>query len=312
MLLRVHQLRVTYDRAGLAGEGEVLRAVDDVSFQLAAGETLGIIGESGSGKSSIVRALMRLVAAAGGSVQFNGQSWLELTNRELRRARAQMQLVVQHPHAALDPQQRVGEIVAEPLRVFSPQLSVSAQQSRVLALLQRVGLGLPQLDLYPHELSGGQAQRVGIARALISGPALLVCDEPLSALDVSIKAQITNLLRNLLRDPGRSMLLVSHELPAIRYLCQRVLVLYQGQVMEQASTADFFAGPRHPYSRELLNAHAGCGTSSLNIGNRPVAGCPYTLQCRWATSRCAIERPALRAVGDSLVACHVPEAYQFL
>jgi oligopeptide/dipeptide ABC transporter ATP-binding protein len=306
MLLHVDQLRVSYQHADLAGRPDLLHAVDGVSFELAAGATLGIIGESGSGKSSIVRALLRLVPAAGGSVRFNGQSWLELTGRELSRARAQMQLVMQHPHAALDPQQRIGEIVAEPLRVFSPQLSAGEQQERVLALLLRVGLGLPQLELYPHELSGGQAQRVGIARALISEPALLVCDEPLSALDVSIKAQITNLLRGLQRDGRRSMLLVSHELPAIRYLCQRVLVLYQGQVMEQASAATFFAAPRHPYSHELLRSPGAGGAPSA--GEPAAGGCPYRRRCQWAVKRCELERPQLRTIGDSHVACHRAEA----
>ena len=306
MLLRVDQLRVSYRHTGQFGGAEMLHAVDGVSFELAAGATLGIIGESGSGKSSIVRALLRLVPTAGGSVRFNDQSWLEITSRELRRARAQMQLVMQHPHAALDPQQRVGEIVAEPLRVFSPQLSAREQQARVLAQLQHVGLGAPQLELYPHELSGGQAQRVGIARALVSEPALLVCDEPLSALDVSIKAQITNLLRGLQSDGRRSMLLVSHELPAIRYLCQRVLVLFQGQVMEQASAATFFASPRHPYSRELLRPPDTGGAP--NAGARPVGGCPYRLRCQWAVQRCALERPQLRTIGDSQLACHRAEA----
>jgi oligopeptide/dipeptide ABC transporter ATP-binding protein len=322
MLLRVTQLVVSYGRSEpreplplpLAQPQSALpsrRAVDGVSFELAAGETLGIVGESGSGKSSIVRALLRLIPAASGSIEFNGQNWLTLRGGALRSARAQMQLVMQHPHASLDPQMRVVECVAEPLLIWVARLPAThapightpptAIRERVLQVLRTVGLGEQQLDQYPHELSGGQAQRVSIARALISAPALLVCDEPLSALDVSIKAQITNLLRELQRDAGRSMLLVSHELPAVRYLCQRVLVLFSGQVVEEAPTGQLFAHPRHPYTRSLLRPGPPAVES---VAAPPAGGCAYRARCPLVIARCAAERPALQPVAGSLVACH--------
>ncbi len=292
MLLRVKNLSVHYGRS--------TATVDDVSFDIAHGSTLGIVGESGSGKSTIVRALLRLIPASGGSIAFNQQDWLGLRSAALRGARAQMQLVMQHPHASLDPQMRVADIVAEPLRTFAREQNPAMHDAQVLEMLRQVGLGEQQLDQYPHELSGGQAQRVSIARALISAPALLVCDEPLSALDVSIKAQIANLLRELQRDARRSMLLVSHELPAIRYLCQQVLVLFRGQVMELAPAAELFAHPLHPYTQALLQAVPGVA----NTRQPPHGGCVYGARCPWAIARCNAERPPLRTVGTSLVACH--------
>jgi oligopeptide transport system ATP-binding protein len=305
MLLQVKNLGVYYGRSTAANGAAVAPTVDDVSFELESGTTLGIVGESGSGKSTIVRALLRLIPASSGNIEFNQQDWLGLRGAALRGARAQMQLVMQHPHASLDPQLRVADIVAEPLRTFAPELNPAIQTTQVLAMLRQVGLGEQQLDQYPHELSGGQAQRVSIARALISAPALLVCDEPLSALDVSIKAQVANLLRELQRDARRSMLLVSHELPAIRYLCQRVLVLFRGQVMELAPAAELFARPRHPYTRALLAAAPSTSRSSRPAPGQPLsAGCVYSARCPWAIARCAVERPALRSLGATQVACH--------
>jgi oligopeptide/dipeptide ABC transporter ATP-binding protein len=305
MLLHVNNLSVRYDRSTAAHGALVAPTVDDVSFELESGTALGIVGESGSGKSTIVRALLRLIPASSGRIEFNQQDWLGLRGAALRGARAQMQLVMQHPHASLDPQMRVADIVAEPLRTFALELSPANQDAKVLEMLRQVGLGEQQLDQYPHELSGGQAQRVSIARALISAPALLVCDEPLSALDVSIKAQIANLLRELQRDARRSMLLVSHELPAIRYLCQQVLVLFRGQIMELAPTTELFAQPRHPYAQALLVAAPSTAVSAQPAhAQPPSAGCVYRARCRWAIARCAAERPALQPLGNTLVACH--------
>ena len=300
MLLRVKNLSVHYGRSSAASNAHSTPTVDNASFELDSGSTLGIVGESGSGKSTIVRALLRLIPAGSGSIEFNQQDWLGLRGAALRGARAQMQLVMQHPHASLDPQMCVADIVAEPLRTFALELSPANQAAQVLQMLRQVGLGEQQLDQYPHELSGGQAQRVSIARALISAPALLVCDEPLSALDVSIKAQIANLLRELQRDARRAMLLVSHELPAIRYLCQQVLVLFRGQVMELAAATELFARPSHPYTKALLQAAPGVAITR----HSPPGGCAYSARCPWAIARCASERPALRALGSSLVACH--------
>ena len=296
-------LSVHYGRSAATRGAHPAATVDNVSFELDSGTTLGIVGESGSGKSTIVRALLRLIPASSGSMEFNQQDWLGLRGAALRGARAQMQLVSQHPQASLDPRMRVTDIVAEPLRTFSPECSPAAQAARVLEMLRQVGLGEQQLDQYPHELSGGQAQRVSIARALISAPALLVCDEPLSALDVSIKAQIANLLRELQRDAARSMLLVSHELPAIRYLCQQVLVLFRGQVMELAPAVELFGKPLHPYTLALLKAAPGIAPPAQLAQPAP-GGCVYSARCPRSIARCNTERPALRALGSSLVACH--------
>jgi oligopeptide/dipeptide ABC transporter ATP-binding protein len=305
MLLRVKNLSVHYGRITAAAGAHLPATVNDVSFELDRGTSLGIVGESGSGKSTIVRALLRLIPTSRGSIEFNQQDWLGLRGAALRTARAQMQLVMQNPHASLDPQMRVVDIVAEPLRTFAWDRSPTAHDAQVLEMLRQVGLGEQQLDQYPHELSGGQAQRVSIARALISAPALLVCDEPLSALDVSIKAQIANLLRELQRDARRSMLLVSHELPAIRYLCQQVLVLFRGQVMELAPATELFAQPRHPYTSALLQAAPSSAAASQPApGQPPSAGCVYNARCPWAIVRCAAERPPLLPLGNTLVACH--------
>jgi oligopeptide transport system ATP-binding protein len=211
---------------------------------------------------------------------------------------------------------RVSEIIAEPLREFSPGLDAAGRSARVLAVLESVGLSAALADALPHELSGGQAQRVSIARALISAPQLLICDEPLSALDVSVKAQIANLLRHLQQQTGLSMLLVSHDLAAVRYLCDHVLVLYLGRVMEVAARETLFTTPRHPYTRALLRAVPAAGPDptraqllqgELPSPLAPPSGCVFRTRCPYAVQRCALERPVLRALGDGSVACHRAE-----
>src|SRR6202034_2368871 len=223
-----------------------------VSFELARGQTLGLVGESGSGKSSIARALLRLVPAQSGAGVFRGTDLLQLTGRRLQRMRRHLQLIFQDPLASLDPHMPIGEIVAEPLRAFEPGLSAAQRRQRALDSLQAVGLQAEYVDRYPHEFSGGQAQRIAVARALIARPDLIVCDEPLSALDVSIKSQISNLLRDLQRQRQLSLLFISHDLAAVRFGCDRVLVLYLGRVMEIAACDALFGAARHPYTRALM------------------------------------------------------------
>jgi oligopeptide transport system ATP-binding protein len=278
-----------------------------------------VIGESGSGKSSIARALLRLVHAQSGSVQFRGVDLLGAQGTALHELRRHLQLIFQDPLASLDPRMAVGDIVGEPLRSFEPQLSKPARDERVLHALHAVGLDAGHLHRYPHEFSGGQAQRIGIARALIAAPELIVCDEPLSALDVSIKAQICNLLSDLQRQRQLSLLFISHDLPAVRFICDRVLVLYLGRVLEIADSQALFAEARHPYTRALIDSvpipdpkrarerRVAPLQGEIPSALAPPSGCVFRTRCPLAIERCARDAPLLRQVGCSLVACHRAE-----
>ena len=317
-LLAVRELRVIY-RVVRQGRQVELPAVNGVSFELERGQTLGLVGESGSGKSSIARALLRLTPAQSGSVQFRGTDLLGLEGRPLRAVRRHLQLIFQDPLASLDPRMPIGQSVAEPLRAFEPQLSAAQRLQRALESLLAVGLEAEHLYRYPHEFSGGQAQRIGIARALIAQPDLIVCDEPLSALDVSIKSQIGNLLRDLQRRMQVSLLFISHDLAAVRFSCDRVLVLYLGRVMEIADGDTLFERPRHPYTRALLqsapipNPVAARARTHLALqGEIPSpfcapSGCAFRTRCPLVVERCRLEVPLLRVVGASQVACHRAE-----
>jgi len=298
-----------------------LQALDDVSFSVLRGETLGVVGESGSGKSTLARALLRLVPASAGRAQFRGVDLLALKGAELRSMREHLQIIFQDPLASLDPRMNVGEIIGEPLREFRPELTRAAHRERVLRSLDRVGLLPEHLSRYPHEFSGGQAQRIGIARALMLQPELLVCDEPISALDASIKSQIANLLKDLQHEFNLSVLFIAHDLAAVRFSCDRILVLYLGRVMEIASRDSLFASPRHPYTRALLQAvpiadplraRARARTATPLSGEipsplSPPSGCVFRTRCPLAIARCAAERPRLRRLGGSDVACHRAE-----
>jgi oligopeptide transport system ATP-binding protein len=317
-LLAVRALSVTY-RVAYRGGHALLRAVNAVSFELARGETLGLVGESGSGKSTIARALLRLVPAESGAAMFHGSDLLELSGARLQAMRRHLQLIFQDPLASLDPRMNIGDILDEPLRIFEPALSGEQRLQRVLAMTRAVGLGAEHLHRYPHEFSGGQAQRIGIARALIIEPELVVCDEPLSALDVSIKSQISNLLKDLQRQLQLSLLFISHDLAAVRFSCDRVLVLYLGRVMELAGCDALFRACRHPYTRALMRAApipdpvaARARRSAPLEGEMPSplaapSGCVFRTRCPMAIERCAREVPLLRQVGDSQVACHRAE-----
>jgi ABC-type oligopeptide transport system ATPase subunit len=239
---------------GLRVEFEGRAAVDDVGFEIAPGEVLGLVGESGSGKSTLARALLRLVPAARGKVSFRGTDLLRCTGAALRRRRRDLQIVFQDPLASLDPRMTVGETLAEPLEIFEPGLRKRERRTRVAEMLERVGLPPSVAGRYPHEFSGGQCQRIGIARAMMPGPQLLVCDEPVSSLDVSIQGQIVNLLSDLQRDLGTAMLFISHNLAVVRHLSDRVMVMYAGRIVEIAMREELFAAPVHPYTRALLAA----------------------------------------------------------
>jgi oligopeptide transport system ATP-binding protein len=317
-LLSVRGLQIGY-RIVHHGRTVTLPAVNGVNFDLQPAEALGVVGESGSGKSSIARALLRLVDAQSGSVQFRGVDLLRARGSALHDLRRHLQLIFQDPLASLDPRMTVGDIVGEPLRSFEPQLSPTARHERVLQVLRTVGLDAGHLHRYPHEFSGGQAQRIGIARALIAAPELIVCDEPLSALDVSIKAQISNLLKDLQRQRNLSLLFISHDLPSVRFICDRVLVLYLGRVLEIAGSEALFCEARHPYTRALINSvpipdpqRARARRRTPLEGEIPSplsapSGCVFRTRCPLAIERCAREVPGLRQVGQSLVACHRAE-----
>jgi oligopeptide transport system ATP-binding protein len=288
--------------------------VTNVSFTLPRGATLGIVGESGSGKSTIARALLRLIPASSGSARFRDSDLLRLKDAPLRAMREHLQIIFQDPLASLDPRMRVAQIIEEPLLEFRPALDAGARRQLVLAMMDRVGLLHSHAMRFPHEFSGGQAQRIGIARALILEPEVLVCDEPISALDVSIKSQIANLLKDLQQQLNLSVLFIAHDLAAVRFSCERVLVLYLGRVMEIAPRESLFATPRHPYTRALLQsvpipdparvrAEAPIG-GEIPSPLTPPSGCVFRTRCPLAQVRCAEQIPELRRIGEGEVACH--------
>jgi oligopeptide transport system ATP-binding protein len=296
-LLQVRDLRVEFGgRAALSG----------LSFDLFAGETLGLVGESGSGKTTLARAILRLLRSAGGSVEFEGVNLLTCDPDTLRMRRRDLQIVFQDPLASLNPRLTVGESIAEPLRVFEPGLQPDARRRRVGAMLERVGLSADMASRFPHEFSGGQCQRIGIARAMTLGPKLLVCDEPVSSLDVSIQGQIINLLLDLQRDTGLAMLFISHNLAVVRHLSHRVMVIYRGRTMEVAAADALFAAPVHPYTRALLAVNPAVPTAARGPAFHPeTSGCAYRHRCPYAIRVCEISEPPLAEAGAGRqVACH--------
>ena len=257
-LLSVRDLSVTFAVRPKGtrpwSRARALRAVDGVSFDLAAGETLGIVGESGSGKSTLARALIGTVRASGGQALWQGEDLLAMDPGARQPYRRDIQMVFQDPLAALDPRMTAGEIIAEPLVTHEPRLSRTQTRTRVASMLERVGLRPEHAKRYPHEFSGGQCQRISIARALVVQPRLVVCDEPVSALDVSVQAQIINLLADLKGEFGLSLVFIAHDLSVVKHISDRIMVFYLGRVMEYANARDLVRSPRHPYTRALISA----------------------------------------------------------
>jgi oligopeptide/dipeptide ABC transporter ATP-binding protein len=295
-----------------------LTAVDDVSFTLEPGEMLGLVGESGCGKSTLGRAILRLVPLAAGEVHWQGRRVDTLSRKEFRGLRRGLQLVFQDPHACLDPRMTIVESVSEPLRSFEPGLSSSQRTERAAALLNEVGLAPELSNRYPHQASGGQLQRAVIARALILNPQLVVCDEPVSALDVSVQGQIVNLLARIRRERRLASLFISHNLAVVAGLCERVMVMYLGRIVEIAPRALLVPAPLHPYTRMLLDAvpriaptarRHSVTVTPADVRNDdtsvPVSACAFAARCPHVVARCRSERPLLQPVRDGhLVACH--------
>nr|WP_245540538.1 oligopeptide/dipeptide ABC transporter ATP-binding protein [Solimonas variicoloris] len=314
-LLAVRQLRVHYHgRRWLPWQApSLLRAVDDLNFNLRRGETLGVVGESGSGKSTLARALAGLEPITAGSVRFEGRELKGLDKRGWKGLRRDVQMVFQDPLASLNPKFKVGRCVGEPLKALHPELPADERRRRVLEMLERVGLSAADAERYPREFSGGQCQRIAIARALIVRPKLLICDEVVSALDVSVQAQIINLLRELQRQYQLAILFISHDLAVVRHISDRVLVMYFGKLMEQAERDALFATPRHPYTRALLAAipgHDAFAAFRARDGELPspyaqAVGCLFVSRCPMADERCTRQPPHYRRYPDGAVAlCH--------
>ena len=285
-----------------------LKAVDGVSFDLHAGETLGIVGESGCGKSTLARALLNLVPITEGSVVWHGDEMRGASAQAWQTKRKAVQMIFQDPLASLDPRMTVAQIIGEPLRTHCPELSGAQHNERVLAMMLRVGLTAQQINRYPHEFSGGQCQRIGIARALILKPQVVICDEPVSALDVSIQAQIINLLKELQAEMGLALVFIAHDLAVVKHISQRVMVMYLGRAMELASKQALYDTPRHPYTQALLAAIPvpdprieRAKTLQLLQGDlpspiNPPSGCVFRTRCPKALAQCAQDIPALRQV----------------
>ncbi len=300
----------------VAGRSRTLKAVQDVSLDLRRGETLGLIGESGCGKSTLGRVIGQLLPATAGSIRFDGRDLAAAGAAERRDSRRQIQIIFQDPYGSLNPRMTVRDIVAEPLRNFG--IARGAQADRMVRdVLDVCGLGPSAMARYPREFSGGQRQRIGIARALVLRPRLIVADEPVSALDVSIQAQIVNLLRDLQREFGMAYLFIGHDMAVVRHISHRVAVMYLGRMVEVADARAIYDDPQHPYTRVLLSS-VPIPDPDLESRRRPIAlagevpsplappaGCAFHTRCPWAQARCGTEVPALRDVGNGRrVACH--------
>jgi len=285
-----------------------VRAVDDVSFAIQRGETLGLVGESGSGKSTIGRTLLRLVESTQGQVLYRGEDLGKASDSRMRALRSKLQMIFQDPYASLNPKMRIRDILGEALQVHGLHSGKQARAARIAELLETVGLRPEHAARYPHEFSGGQRQRIGVARALAVEPEFIVADEPLSALDVSIQAQVVNLLCDLRDKLSLTMLFISHDLDVVEYLCDRVVVLYLGRVMEVAPTADLFSQPLHPYTQALLAASPKPDPQHKSVhvplqGDipspiDPPSGCVFRTRCPHAMALCAEQRPELKDLGQ--------------
>ena len=320
-LLQVENLKVSFD---VSSEGDMpwtkpkkLQAVNNVSFNLSPGETLGIVGESGCGKSTLARAIVKMVPTDSGKVLWLGNDLLSLNKSEMRKHRKQIQMIFQDPLASLNPRMNIGEIIAEPLRTHYPKTPEADVQERVSDVMKKVGLLGNLVNRFPHEFSGGQCQRIGIARALILKPKLIICDEPVSALDVSIQAQVINLLMDLQEEMGLTLIFIAHDLSIVKHISTKIMVLYLGNMVEFANSRYIYENPRHPYTQALISAVPipdprieknkklilieGDLPSPVN----PPSGCVFRTRCHKAKEICSNDKPEFKeAATDHEVACH--------
>lgn len=318
-LLEVKDLKKWFPakKSPFSREKIYIKAVDGVSFTLNEGETLGVVGESGCGKSTMGRSVLRLLEPTGGQVLFNGVDYTALKDKELRDSRKDLQIIFQDPYASLDPRMTIGDIIAEPLDI---QLKLPAKErmQRVLETMERAGLNTRFVNRYPHEFSGGQRQRIGIARAIVLNPKIMVCDEPVSALDVSIQAQVINLLMDLQKEMGMAYIFISHDLSVIKHISDRVAVMYLGHLVEIADKKDIYAHPMHPYTVALLSAipvpdrkhkkEKIVLEGDLPSPANPPSGCVFHTRCYKAQDICKTEVPELKNCGNGhCCACHFPE-----
>jgi len=318
-LLEVQNLKVHFPvkRGVLAHSRDFVKAVEDVSFSIAPGETLGLVGESGCGKTTLGRAIVRLIEPTAGSIRFDGKDLAHLSGAELRAQRRQLQMIFQDPYGSLNPRMTVEDIIGEALDIHELADSASARAKRVAELLQAVGLDAAYAQRYPHEFSGGQRQRIGIARALAVEPKLIVCDEPVSALDVSVQAQIINLLQDLQQRHGIAYLFIAHDLAVVEHISQRVIVMYLGKIVELAEAKEVIRAPKHPYTQALISAvpevdpdtkrHRILLPGDVPSPIHPPSGCRFHPRCPISEKpRCEIESPELRQLATGhCAACHL-------
>jgi len=317
VILKVENLTKHFPVGGTRKKG-VVKAVDGISFELRAGETLGLVGESGCGKTTAGRTILKLNEPTSGSLIFEGQDITDFKPGKMRPLRSQMQIIFQDPYTALNPRQTIGKIISAPFEIqgIDPQ---GGLKSAVQSLMERVGLNPEHFNRYPHEFSGGQRQRIGIARAIALKPRFIIADEPVSALDVSIQAQVINLLEDLQEQDGISMVFIAHNLSVVQHISDRVAVMYLGKIMEIGETNALYAAPHHPYTKALLSAVPQPDPRTEKTRERiilsgdlpspvnPPSGCVFNTRCWKATDKCRTEVPELLQVGNSQVACHFPE-----
>ena len=301
------------------GRGKVLKAVDHVHFTIYKGETLGLVGESGCGKSTTGRCLVKLYEPAAGTITYKGKDIFKYTREEEKAFRKNVQMIFQNPHSSLNPRMTVKDIIGSGMKLHGLATDKDVDQ-KVEAILKRVGLNRDHMSRFPHEFSGGQKQRIGIARALAVEPEFVICDEPISALDVSIQAQVLNMLKELQEEMGLTYLFIAHDLSVVKYISDRVMVMYLGKVVEITAADRLYEQPAHPYTQALLSAipipdpHVEAKKERIKMGGEipspvdPPKGCRFQNRCKYATERCREEEPALRLIGeDHYVACHLED-----